>query len=106
MLGKPIHHSKLCCELRADELLTAENGCLCIKARALGGQDHGEAVSLAVKAGTLVAMDDRLLHCSHSNISNRVRRAWMPQFSQKPILCKQLQPFALAVPIDGQPHLL
>lgn len=36
---------------------------------------------VSVRAGTVLAMSDRVLHCSGPNATGRTRRAWMPQFS-------------------------
>lgn len=76
----------------------AENGCLLIQPVTSPDQGESTAVSLPVKSGTLIVMDDQLLHCSHPNMSNKVRRAWMPQFSSEPVVCKQSFPVSLAVP--------
>lgn len=83
----------------------ADNGCLHIWS---GGADQNpdvkpstsEGHSVPVQAGTAVVMGDRLMHCSLPNSSNHARRAWMPQFSQQPILLQDTDcPVTLAVPL-------
>ncbi|KAL3137232.1 hypothetical protein ABBQ32_006782 [Trebouxia sp. C0010 RCD-2024] len=85
--------------------MTADNGCLHIWS---GGADQNpdvkpstsEGHSVPVQAGTAVVMGDRLMHCSLPNSSNHARRAWMPQFSQQPILLQDTDcPVTLAVPL-------
>ncbi len=47
-----------------------------------------------------VIMTDRLWHCSGPNNSLHFRRAWMPQYSEEPILDSiSGEPVALAVPV-------
>jgi ectoine hydroxylase-related dioxygenase (phytanoyl-CoA dioxygenase family) len=41
---------------------------------------------LTVRAGSVVFFSDAVLHCSGPNISETIRRAWMPQFSSGPIV--------------------
>ena len=86
----------------------ADNGCLHISSNAGGSelpqslQDlHSVGQPLPVEAGTAVVMGDRLMHCSLPNNSHHSRRAWMPQFSQQPILSLSTDcPVALAVPLS------
>ncbi|KAK9906490.1 hypothetical protein WJX75_002768 [Coccomyxa subellipsoidea] len=60
--------------------------------------DMMEDMMLTIPAGTLVIMSSTLMHSSLPNISNHLRRAWMPQFSARPIVnCKTGVPLALAV---------
>ncbi|GFR51196.1 hypothetical protein Agub_g13543 [Astrephomene gubernaculifera] len=55
---------------------------------------------LFVPAGTVVVFLDTLLHASGPNHSRHMRRAWMPQFSSRPILRRtDGQPVALAMPL-------
>lgn len=41
---------------------------------------------LTMRAGSVVFFSDLVLHCSGPNVSDAVRRAWMPQFSAGPVL--------------------
>ena len=60
------------------------------------------AKPLPVQAGTAIVMGDRLMHCSLPNGSKAIRRAWMPQFSQQPVLsCGTNGPLTLAVPLTS-----
>ena len=43
---------------------------------------------MVLSAGTVLAMSDRLLHCSGPNASGALRRAWMPQFSSGAVMRK------------------
>ncbi|CAD7701478.1 unnamed protein product [Ostreobium quekettii] len=55
-----------------------------------------------ISAGSLVVLSDTVLHRSGPNLSSFSRRAWMPQFSSKPILCKATGcPIAHAVPLEA-----
>lgn len=86
----------------------ADNGCLHIWSNAGGSelphslQDlHFVGQPLPVEAGTAVVMGDRLMHCSLPNNSHHPRRAWMPQYSQQPILSLSTDyPVTLAVPLS------
>lgn len=44
-----------------------------------------EGVPMTLSAGSVVILSDRVLHCSGSNISDKPRRVWMPQFSRRPL---------------------
>lgn len=87
--------------------MTADNGCLQIWSNAGVADRHptlkpspSEGQSVPVEAGTAIVMGDRLMHSSLPNSSNYTRRAWMPQFSQQPILMLETDcPVALAVPL-------
>lgn len=86
---------------------TADNGCLQIWSNAGVADRHptlkpspSEGQSVPVEAGTAIVMGDRLMHSSLPNSSNYTRRAWMPQFSQQPILMLETDcPVAFAVPL-------
>lgn len=54
---------------------------------------------VAMRAGSVLAMSDRVLHCSGPNATGRARRAWMPQFSAGAMTNAQQMPVALAVPL-------
>ena len=41
---------------------------------------------LTVRAGSVVFFSDAVLHCSGPNMSETIRRAWMPQLSSGPIM--------------------
>eukprot|EP00957_Ditylum_brightwellii_P114765 8751593-Ditylum_brightwellii.AAC.1 len=42
-------------------------------------------IPLELAAGSVVVMDDTLVHCSRSNLSGCARRVYMPQFSLGPV---------------------
>jgi ectoine hydroxylase-related dioxygenase (phytanoyl-CoA dioxygenase family) len=54
----------------------------------------------AVRAGTVLCMSDRVMHCSGPNASRGIRRAYMPQFSRRAVLKKNGETVALAVPVN------
>ena len=49
-----------------------------------------------MRAGDVLFMSDRVLHCSGPNASDKVRRAWMPQFSSGPVVDASGAPVAVA----------
>ena len=51
---------------------------------------------MTMRAGDVLFMSDRVLHCSGPNASDKVRRAWMPQFSSGPVLDASGAPVAVA----------
>ena len=68
------------------------------------------SVLVELRAGSVLAMSDAVYHRSGPNVSERARRAWMPQFSDGDVLAKKKKeggergwewgPVALAAPID------
>jgi len=66
-----------------------------------------DVVIADVRAGSVLAMSDKVLHCSGPNASSATRRAWMPQFSDGAVARRDPRddekgaPVALAVPIDA-----
>jgi ectoine hydroxylase-related dioxygenase (phytanoyl-CoA dioxygenase family) len=52
--------------------------------------------TMTMRAGDVLFMSDRVLHCSGPNASDKVRRAWMPQFSSGPVLDAKGAPVAVA----------
>ena len=54
----------------------------------------------AVRAGTVLCMSDRVMHCSGPNASRETRRAYMPQFSKRAVFKINGKPTALAVPAN------
>ena len=66
-----------------------------------------DVVIADVRAGSVLAMSDKVLHCSGPNASSATRRAWMPQFSDGAVARRdprddeRAAPVALAVPIDA-----
>jgi ectoine hydroxylase-related dioxygenase (phytanoyl-CoA dioxygenase family) len=68
-----------------------------------------DVVIADVRAGSVLAMSDKVLHCSGPNASSVTRRAWMPQFSDGAVTRRPASddkdgrgaPVALAVPIDA-----
>jgi ectoine hydroxylase-related dioxygenase (phytanoyl-CoA dioxygenase family) len=68
------------------------------------------SVLVELRAGSVLAMSDAVYHRSGPNVSDRARRAWMPQFSDGDVLAKKKKeggerrwewgPVALAAPID------
>ena len=52
--------------------------------------------TMTMRAGDVLFMSDRVLHCSGPNASDKVRRAWMPQFSSGPVLDANGAPVAVA----------
>ena len=50
---------------------------------------------LTMRAGSVVFFSDVVLHCSGPNLSDAVRRAWMPQFSAGPVLRRDGRPVSL-----------
>lgn len=69
-----------------------------------------DVVIADVRAGSVLAMSDKVLHCSGPNASSVTRRAWMPQFSDGAVTRRPAtdddkdgrgEPVALAVPIDA-----
>ena len=68
--------------------MTSDNGCLVVRCKdALGDSADGSVqdIPLEVAAGTAVVMSSMLEHCSGPNVTRFSRRAWMPQFSARPI---------------------
>ena len=70
--------------------MTLDNGCLVVRrtdARGDGADADGSVqdIPLEVAAGTAVVMSSMLEHCSGPNVTRFSRRAWMPQFSARPI---------------------
>eukprot|EP00241_Pyramimonas_parkeae_P021999 CAMPEP_0114277328 /NCGR_PEP_ID=MMETSP0059-20121206/732_1 /TAXON_ID=36894 /ORGANISM="Pyramimonas parkeae, Strain CCMP726" /LENGTH=243 /DNA_ID=CAMNT_0001397427 /DNA_START=160 /DNA_END=891 /DNA_ORIENTATION=- len=72
------------------------------------GMDEGTPV--IISRGSAVIMSDRLLHCSSGNMSENLRRVWMPQFSLGPVLRQTADemsrgrsrvPASLAVPLTA-----
>jgi len=59
---------------------------------------------IAMKAGAILCMSHRVLHCSGPNASQTLRRAWMPQFSRGAVLRREgetVKPVALAVALGN-----
>jgi len=52
--------------------------------------------TMTMRAGDVLFMSDRVLHCSGPNASDKVRRAWMPQFSSGPVVDAKGAPVAVA----------
>ncbi len=66
------------------------------------GMGYGQIYIIVAKAGSLVVMASTLLHCSTNNISSKFRSAFMPQYSQSPIVNPQKELVALALPFPTQ----
>jgi ectoine hydroxylase-related dioxygenase (phytanoyl-CoA dioxygenase family) len=60
------------------------------------GSDPGDA--LIVPAGSIVAFDSFVLHRSGPNLTDRMRRIYLPQYSPAPILRPDGKPWAMATP--------
>jgi ectoine hydroxylase-related dioxygenase (phytanoyl-CoA dioxygenase family) len=60
------------------------------------GSDPGDAV--IVPAGSIVAFDSFVLHRSGPNLTDRMRRIYLPQYSPAPILRPDGKPWAMATP--------
>ena len=71
---------------------------LCAEEREKAADAFRDVRVCAVRAGGVLCMSDRVLHCSGPNASRAVRRAWMPQFSARAIRHRDGDPTALAVP--------
>lgn len=58
--------------------------------------------TLKMSAGSILAMSNKVLHCSGPNASTKKRRAWMPQFSAGPVFKNddEKKTVALAVPLS------
>lgn len=64
-----------------------DNGCLLMRPGSHNmSNDNNNEVVLEMKAGDAVVFTDKVLHCSGPNRSAHVRMAWMPQFSDGPII--------------------
>jgi len=74
--------------------MTRSNGCLIV--RPFGASDA--EVQLEVAAGTAIVMSSMVEHSSGPNTSRFSRRAWMPQFSLRPIIHSGGGPVSLSVP--------
>ena len=88
--------------------MTEANGCLRVRsfragngAMGVDGADgSGEEIAIEVAAGTAVVMSSMLEHMSGPNMTRFSRRAWMPQFSECPILHPGTNlPVGLSIPL-------
>jgi len=62
--------------------------------------NNSNTVVLEMKAGDAVVFTDKVLHCSGPNQSAHVRMAWMPQFSDGPIIDPVTdKPVSLSIPL-------
>ena len=55
---------------------------------------------LTIRAGSVVFFSDVVFHCSGPNLSESIRRAWMPQFSAGPIVRADGSPVSLVARIE------
>ena len=62
--------------------MTRSNGCLVVRPSSASDNE----VQLEVAAGTAIVMSSMVAHSSGPNTTRFSRRAWMPQFSRRPIL--------------------
>ena len=62
-----------------------------------------DALPLVTPAGTAVITSDTVQHCSGPNLSQHIRRAWMPQFSSGPLLWTSGGCVSIAVPLAPPP---
>jgi hypothetical protein len=57
-------------------------------------------VAIHLTAGSAVILSDSVVHKSGPNPSQYSRRAWMPQFSSSPVICRSTHdPVSLAIPL-------
>jgi hypothetical protein len=81
-----------------------DNGCLMMRPGSHNLSNYNDNNSytevLEMKAGDAVVFTDKVLHCSGPNNSAHVRMAWMPQFSDGPIIDPVTdKPVSLAIPL-------
>ena len=82
--------------------MTRANGCLVV--RPFGPSDR--EVHLEVAPGTAIVMSSMVEHSSGPNMTRFSRRAWMPQFSVRPILHGGVgHPVSLSIPFPADQEL-
>lgn len=74
--------------------MTRSNGCLVVRP----SNAPEDEVQLEVAAGTAIVMSSMVEHRSGPNATRFSRRAWMPQFSRRPIVAHGGGPVSLSVP--------
>lgn len=87
----------------AIDAATCENGCLVVRPLHPPLPGLADEVSLEVAAGTAIIMSNMLEHASGPNTTKFSRRAWMAQFSARPITHPSTNtPVSLALPFPAK----